>query len=422
VLVVDEAGMADTRTLARALEHVDRAGGKAILVGDPAQLPAVGAGGLFSAIVDRHGAIELTDNHRQRDELERQALAALRAGDSRVYLTHAALDGRLVVADVPLEAKAQLVADWWAAARADLTGSAMIAYRRRDVADLNVVARSVMDADGRFGGERLQLPSGTELASGDRILCTRNDRGLQVTNGTRGTVSAIDTVEGAITVDGDDGRRLTLPAGYVEAGHVTHAYALTGHKTQGLTVENAFVLAGGEGSLKEWGYVALSRARGQTRLYTTEAEFEPDTPPTHRTEQPHPVDRLAEALSRPAAEVLAVDASRAQLRSQLAESRELADRQRALERRRAETARGLHAATRELDGLGLIGRARRGPHLREQIGQRRERLARLDAELAAVKRQAQALRQRAERARPRTAPALYLARERTQQLELGLDV
>ncbi len=95
LLVVDEAAMADTRTLTRVLLQVERAEGKAVLVGDPAQLPAVGPGGLFSAIVERNGAIELHDNRRQRDELERRALALLRDGRSRDYLAHAAQQGRL---------------------------------------------------------------------------------------------------------------------------------------------------------------------------------------------------------------------------------------------------------------------------------------------------------------------------------------
>ena len=51
VLVVDEAGMAETRVLAPILELVEQANGKAILIGDPHQLPAVGAGGLFAGIV-----------------------------------------------------------------------------------------------------------------------------------------------------------------------------------------------------------------------------------------------------------------------------------------------------------------------------------------------------------------------------------
>ena len=75
VLIVDEAAMAETRVLAPILAAVEQAGGKAVLIGDPQQLPAVGAGGLFAAIVERHGAIELSENQRQRDELERRALA-----------------------------------------------------------------------------------------------------------------------------------------------------------------------------------------------------------------------------------------------------------------------------------------------------------------------------------------------------------
>jgi ATP-dependent exoDNAse (exonuclease V) alpha subunit len=131
LLVVDEAAMADTRTLTRMLVQVERAEGKAVLVGDRAQLPAVGPGGLFSAIVQRNGAIELHDNRRQRDALERRALALLRDGRSRDYLAHAAERGRLTVAPGRVEAKARLVADWWQAARTDPVGSVMIALPAR---------------------------------------------------------------------------------------------------------------------------------------------------------------------------------------------------------------------------------------------------------------------------------------------------
>src|SRR5205814_8329663 len=111
---------------------------------------------------------------------------------------------------------------------------------------------------------------------------------------------------GAASVGIDDGRRLVLPASYLDAGHVSHAYALTGHKTQGLTVEHAFVLADDQRALKEWGYVAVTRAREETRLYTIASHLEPDAPP-HRAEPDGPVDRLAEALAHPAAQMLALD-------------------------------------------------------------------------------------------------------------------
>ena len=83
VVIVDEAGMAETRILAPLIEAVRRAEGKLVLVGDPAQLPAVGAGGMFAALCDRHGAVELVDNHRQFDLDERRALRDLRDGRAR---------------------------------------------------------------------------------------------------------------------------------------------------------------------------------------------------------------------------------------------------------------------------------------------------------------------------------------------------
>jgi conjugative relaxase-like TrwC/TraI family protein len=192
LLVVDEAGMADTRSLTRLLFQLERAQGKALLVGDPAQLSPVGPGGLFPALVQRHGAIELRDNHRQRSEPERNALALLRDGRSRDYLAHQAASGRLTVAANPVEAKAQLLADWWHAASSDLRGSVMIAHRRRDVSELNAAARTLLDREGRLGRERLTLEDGREFALGDRVLCTLNNSRLGITNGSRGTITKID--------------------------------------------------------------------------------------------------------------------------------------------------------------------------------------------------------------------------------------
>src|SRR5205823_14013961 len=122
-LVVDEAGMAETRILAPVLALVELVNAKAILIGDPHQLPAVGAGGLFAGIVERQGAVVLTENRRQRDELERDALARVRAGVGRDYLAYAEKRERLVVSDSPVTSRARLLSEWWAHARDDLPGN-----------------------------------------------------------------------------------------------------------------------------------------------------------------------------------------------------------------------------------------------------------------------------------------------------------
>jgi conjugative relaxase-like TrwC/TraI family protein len=246
VLVIDEAGMAETRVLAPLLRFVEEAEGKALLVGDPRQLPAVGAGGLFTAIVEREGAVTLRENRRQRDELEQRALAALRGAVGREYLAFAEREGRLVVSHGPLDARARLLVDWWQAAREDLPGSVMIALRRADVAELNAAARAFMEAERRLGKERLEV-AGREFAVGDRIVCRRNADVLGVRNGTRGTVAGVDAKGRTLTVATDRGGEVTVSRRYLEAGHVEHAYALTGHAGQGLTVERAFVLGSDRG-------------------------------------------------------------------------------------------------------------------------------------------------------------------------------
>src|SRR5262249_27018419 len=159
--------------------------------------------------------------------------------------------------------RTRLVADWWNAARDDLPGSVMIALRRRDVADLNAIGRTLMDTHGRLGDERLSI-SDREFAEGDRVVCLRNNSILGVPNGTRGTAESISGEKRTITVSTDRGHSVDLSRQYLTAGHVRHAYALTGHSSQGVTVERAFVLGSGEVRLQEWGYVALSRARTET--------------------------------------------------------------------------------------------------------------------------------------------------------------
>jgi hypothetical protein len=156
--------------------------------------------------------------------------------------------------------------------------------------------------------------AGVELAVGDRIVCLRNSDAVGVRNGTRATVEQIHRDAGAVSLRTDRGDAVRISARYLDAGHVRHAYALTGHAGQGATVERAFVLGRDEGQLQEWGYVALSRAREATRLYLVEApvlgERTPEVP------ERDVVDRTAVALERPSRDQLASVGQTASTRKQ----------------------------------------------------------------------------------------------------------
>ena len=96
VLVVDEAGMVSTRQLAELVDHAERRRAKLVLVGDHRQLAEIEAGGAFRALASRLPAIELTENRRQVDRWERDALELLRDGDPRVALQQYEEHGRVV--------------------------------------------------------------------------------------------------------------------------------------------------------------------------------------------------------------------------------------------------------------------------------------------------------------------------------------
>ena len=414
LVVVDEAGMAETRVLAPLLERIEQAQAKIVLIGDPAQLPAVGAGGLFIGIVERHGAIELGENRRQRDRDERHALETIRNGLGRDYLAFAEGNGRLISSDAPIRTKIRLLSDWWEAARSDLSGNIMIALRRRDVTELNTLAHALMDSHGRLGRKRLTV-AGAEYAAGDRIVCLRNDSLLGVKNGTRATVEAVDRKHRTLTVATDRGDRIELGGRYLEGSHVRHAYALTGHAAQGVTVERAFVLGVGGQRLQEWGYVALSRGRRETRLYVTATPRERESH-FHDLDDRDPVTRLGQALEESAIERLANDQrplpsgplrdSRAEI-EQFNPTAELRGQLRALDqerlaltkaRRRAEIS--VHNAGLRLDGLGPLRRGRRKERLIAEIASSRAAIRLADERFKTLAREMRDLRTDAHKRAP----------------------
>ncbi len=364
VVVVDEAGMAETRVLTPLLRLIDDVGGKAILVGDPGQLPAVGAGGLFPALCDRLGVIGLSENHRQHDPVERDALAQLRSGDPKPYLAHAVSSGRLHLEDDATSAKSRLLQDWWRAAERDLDGTVMLAYRRDDVRELNDAARDLMLSAGRLGPEALQFDR-REFRAGDRVICRQNDARCDVRNGTRGTVVDLDVAGETLLLRTDAGALSHISSLYA-AEHLNHAYALTGHASQGATVDRAFVLLSDEGVLREWGYVACSRAREETRLYIASDAHERETH-GRDLEPTHASVRIARRLTAPSCEQLALESAAVPSPSD-ASLLALAHRREQLERPRCRAEERLTEAETKLEQLGWRGRRRHGAELRAEIG------------------------------------------------------
>jgi ATP-dependent exoDNAse (exonuclease V) alpha subunit len=302
VLLVDEAGMVGTRDLAQLAKAAQRAKGKLVLVGDDRQLPEIEAGGAFQALADRLGAVELSQVHRQTQPWDRDALAALRQGDTTAFATAYERYGRLEVASSAAAARAAMARDWCDAHAAGDT-AVMIAHRRSDVAELNAHARGELRAAGRLGNDVVSTPE-RGFAVGDRVVTTRNNRALGVVNGQTGTVAGFR--HQMLEMRGDDGRWVALPESYVRAGHLDHGYALTAHRAQGATVDRAFVL-GSDELYREWGYTALSRHRIDARFYVTATATYLNQPPAALQPGPEATAKVARMLAPTGAKTIAAE-------------------------------------------------------------------------------------------------------------------
>ena len=271
VLVVDEAGMIGSRQMERVLSQARDAGAKVVMVGDPEQLQAIEAGAAFRSITERHGAAEITEIRRQREDWQRDATRAPATGRTGEAIH--AYDGKGMVhaADTREQARGELVDGWDRARQAEPGKSRVIlTHTNAEVRELNEEARGRLRATGDLGDDvTFSADRGTRaFARGDRLMFLRNERSLGVKNGTLGTIERV-TPEG-MTVRLDGGRQVAFDA--KDYAHVDHGYAATFHKAQGVTVDRAHVLAT-PGMDRHSAYVGMSRHRDGAQLHYGRNDF-----------------------------------------------------------------------------------------------------------------------------------------------------
>lgn len=248
------------------------------MVGDPAQLPAIEHAGAFRALVDRLGAIELSEVRRLRDPVERAAVELVREGRGSSALAAYEQRGRLTLADSIAELEATVVADRHRA-QADGADAIVLARTRARTGRLNELAQSLRLAEGELGGEGIEVGEG-RIHAGDLVVTRVNRGGREpVHNRERWAVEAIDPAGRTMTLRHltEHERVVTLERDYLDrrlpdaVGAVELGYAITKYGAQGMTVDRAFCVLT-DGLSKEDVYVALTRARDATELYAVARE------------------------------------------------------------------------------------------------------------------------------------------------------
>ncbi|MGR0161103.1 MobF family relaxase [Paenarthrobacter nitroguajacolicus] len=280
LVIIDEASMVSTLQLAALIRQAKDAGAKILLVGDPAQLDSIDAGGVLGWL-DRQGkAARLSTIWRFKDPWERSASLGLREGRPSVlaeYEDH----GRIRHGHY-----SDMVDRAYSAWHSDVLAgrvSVLIAPDNETVQMLNERAQADRVSLGDVDAERtVVLRDGLRVGRGDIVIARRNDRSIRdvrgefLRNGTLLEVTEVDRRHGALrALRKDSGAALLLPSTYVEAS-LELGYATTAHRSQGLTVDTGHTVVTPGRLTRELLYVSMTRGRHSNTAYVSENDPDED--------------------------------------------------------------------------------------------------------------------------------------------------
>ncbi len=292
----DEAGMADTDRLSRLTEVVEQTRSKLVAIGDAAQLPSIGAGGMFARLSTIAPSAELSNIRRTLDPAEQRAWADLRAGRSDRAMAHYHSRGQLHMANTRDEAVEHAAQNWATLTEThDPSEIALISdASNQEIGRLNARAQHFRAERGELGDLEVPVPGvHYGIRQGDRVALIDQHRepGVErIENGSRGEVLDI-TPAGEVLIEFDvTGRRRTITGD--DLARVRLGYAQHIHRAQGATVTRTLVVTGGWQTSKEPAYVEASRARQGTAWFVSREDLGVEGHDTDR------IQRLAENMRR----------------------------------------------------------------------------------------------------------------------------
>ena len=277
-MIIDECSMVDIRLMHALLEALPR-GARLILVGDAAQLPAVGPGDVFSAILRSEvvPAVVLTEIFRQQDSsrIVRNAHMIHRGEHPNLsentgdFFRLQRLQGG-TIAETVVELCSRRLPEKMHIPPEDIQVLSPTRKGECGTEELNRMLQQALNPPAQEKTEH--TAGGIVFREGDRLIQTRNDynvlwecadgsSGLGIFNGDVGTLREIDKEEQRVKVD-FDGRIATYD--FESLSDLRHAWALTVHKAQGCEYR-AVILALSDSSRRLLTrtvlYTAVTRAR-----------------------------------------------------------------------------------------------------------------------------------------------------------------
>lgn len=266
LVIIDEFSMVDQHLAALTLSHIDPQS-CVVIVGDPDQLPSVGAGNVLFDIV-RSGAIPTT----KLDIVFRQGsvspivinAAKIRGGDTELQI----LDKFKMIERPNENLLQEAVKFYLRCVRAYGLDSVLLVCPYGEKSDISVKALNAAIHElinPPRPGQRTLKANGTEFRVGDRVMQLKNND--YVKNGEVGVIKEIvydaDLGESICQVEfKDDGVLRCYTKDNIR--ELTLAYACTVHKSQGMECETVIVIASTEHKAllqRNLFYTAITRAK-----------------------------------------------------------------------------------------------------------------------------------------------------------------
>lgn len=264
-IVIDEAGMLDQDSAIALLTLAAESGATIALVGDRAQLPAVGRGGVLDmaaaiAVGDGQTVHDLDTVHRFSDPEYADLTVRIRAGHNPSDL----FDQLRNLGLVQVHDSEATAHDAVAEAASARSSTAVVVATNDEARMLNERIHDARVANGDVDDATTATGSdGLPIGVGDVITTRRNDTDLGVANRQTWTVQQVGADGSLSVLEATSARKhhttVTLPESYV-VEHVHLGYAATAYGVQGITTTDAHTLL--TEALEAAGvYVGITRGR-----------------------------------------------------------------------------------------------------------------------------------------------------------------
>lgn len=276
VLVIDEAGMLDTKSMSKLLKEVQKAKATIILCGDDKQLQPIGAGGPFNYLKSRIEGTSLSVNRRQVNKEDQAALESIRGGTPLLALQKYAERKLVSVLPSRVDAAKKLVQEVIKSGGGESPKDHVVfTETKKEAGYINRKIQEARLSDGYLDPASKVKGLHSSFLSGDRVLFTKGDRVNGIENGYRATILSTNTYTGSVRVELDTPKRglpsiINVPRASLMGGDVELGYASTTHKGQGSTAQNSYVLLGGGMTNLNMAYTQLSRAKHTSKIFLDE--------------------------------------------------------------------------------------------------------------------------------------------------------